>query len=87
MARFSSTQQQPPRDTLYWKVFSLDLTIVERKSISEIKKKNSPLMGRNPQQNQDQGGGAICCNSWGYSCTQGRLKKTECKQLNIKHCN
>lgn len=44
MARFSSTQQQPPRDTLYWKVFSLDLTIVERKSSSEIKKKKTPLL-------------------------------------------
>lgn len=47
-------------------------------------------MGRNPQQNQDQGGGAICCNQLGlqlHTSTQGRLKKTECKQLNIKHCN
>lgn len=48
MARFSSTQQQPPRDTLYWKVFSLDLTIVERKSISEIKKKKLPSYGKKP---------------------------------------
>lgn len=90
MARFSSTQQQPPRDTLYWKVFNLDLTIMERKSISEIKNNNSPFMGRNSQQNQDQGGEAICCNQLGLqqdTSTQGRLKNTECKQLNIKHCN
>lgn len=48
MARFSSTQQQPPRDTLYWKVFSLDLTIMERKSISEIKKTKLPFYGKKP---------------------------------------
>lgn len=71
MARFSSTQQQPPRDTLYWKVFSLDLTIVERKSISEIKKKKTPLLWEEtPNRTRIKEVEPSVATSWGYSCTQ-----------------
>lgn len=72
MARFSSTQQQPPRDTLYWKVFSLDLTIMERKSISEIKKKKkTPLLWEEtPNRTRIKEVGPSVATSWGYSWTQ-----------------